>query len=268
MKLFPINEISQAQMGNANGANWKKEVYQKVLFAMIKPTKEMYLLELKYLYLKIASKVWQVPNDPLKLNPFYTYKTLLIYLRSEIEMDWYNWMAAQTWEGGLGAGAAAGDVHSSDWRIGHAPYTRQRIVNQILEEIQRIFPVFWHQNVQELTEIAVLFEEKTYNVATSWYDYLYRIYSNLRGMAHYCHINTAISGQNAHGPGMTMEATVYETTSGPEDSDKEEDDDVVEEVVGTKEQNNAVGHKDNVRVVENEESSSNKVVGRPSVFFK
>lgn len=183
-------------------------------------------------------------------------------------MDWYNWMAAQTWEGGLGAGAAAGDVHSSDWRIGHAPYTRQRIVNQILEEIQRIFPVFWHQNVQELTEIAVLFEEKTYNVATSWYDYLYRIYSNLRGMAHYCHINTAISGQNAHGPGMTMEATVYETTSGPEDSDKEEDDDVVEEVVGTKEQNNAVGHKDNVRVVENEESSSNKVVGRPSVFFK
>lgn len=64
-------------MGNANGANWKKEVYQK-----IKPTKEMYLLELKYLYLKIASKVWQVPNDPLKLNPFYTYKTLLIYLRN------------------------------------------------------------------------------------------------------------------------------------------------------------------------------------------
>lgn len=26
----------------------------------IKSTKEMYLLELKYLYLKIASKVWQV----------------------------------------------------------------------------------------------------------------------------------------------------------------------------------------------------------------
>ncbi|KAH0694971.1 hypothetical protein KY285_022068 [Solanum tuberosum] len=171
-------------------------------------------------------------------------------------MNGNNWMAAHAQGAGEGAGAAAGD-----WRTGLVPYTRQRIVNKILEDIQRVFPVFRHRHVQELREIAVMFEEKMYNVATSWNDYLYRISFKLRTMTNYFHINTASSGQNAHGPGMTMEATSYETTSGPEDSDKEaaeEDDegvhkeDVVEEVVGTKEQNYVVGHKDNVRVVENE----------------
>ncbi|XP_049390581.1 mediator of RNA polymerase II transcription subunit 15a-like [Solanum stenotomum] len=255
-------------MGNTNGADWQKEVYRK-----IKSMKEMYLSELKYIFLKIASKVWQVPNDPLRLNPFYTYKTLVSYLRSQIEMNGNNWMAAHARGAGEGAGAAAGD-----WRTGLVPYTRQRIVNKILEDIQRVFPVFRHRHVQELREIAVMFEEKMYNVATSWNDYLYRISFKLRTMTNCFHINTASSGQNAHGPGVTMEATSYETTSGPEDSDKEaaeEDDegvhkeDVVEEVVGTKEQNYVVGHKDNVRVVENEQdSSSSEVIGRPSVFFK
>ncbi|KAK4720728.1 hypothetical protein R3W88_010961 [Solanum pinnatisectum] len=146
---------SSAQMGNANGADWLKEVSQK-----IKSLKEMYLPELNYIYLKIASEVRQARG------------------------------------GGEGAGAAAGD-----WRTGLVPYTRQRIVNKILEDIQRVFPVFRHRHVQELREIAVMFEEKTYNVATSWNDYLYRISFKLRTMTNCFHINTASSGQNAHGPG-------------------------------------------------------------------
>ncbi|KAF3646588.1 putative mediator of RNA polymerase II transcription subunit 15a-like isoform X3 [Capsicum annuum] len=63
---------------------------------------------------------------------------------------------------------------------------------------------------------------------------------------------------------MTMGATSYEYTSGPEESDEkqaaEEDagdmskEDVEEEVVVMKEQNYVVGHRENVRVGENEVS--------------
>nr|QCI62723.1 non-recognition-of-BTH [Solanum tuberosum] len=195
-------------------------------------------------------------------------------------MNGNNWRAAQAQGGGEGGGAAAGAMESGDWRTQLLPDSRQRIVNKIMETLKRHLPVSGHEGVQELKKIAVRFEEKIYSAATSQQDYLRKISLKMltmetksqTPMTNSVQPNPASSGQNALGP-----ATSYETTSGPEDSDKEaaeEDDegvfkeDVVEEVVGTKEQNYVVGHKDNVRVVENEESSSNKVIGRPSVFFK
>uniref|UniRef100_A0A0V0HI56 Putative ovule protein n=1 Tax=Solanum chacoense TaxID=4108 RepID=A0A0V0HI56_SOLCH len=184
-------------------------------------------------------------------------------------MDGNNWRAAQAQGGGEGGGAAAGAMDSGDWRTQLLPDSRQRIVNKIMETLKRHLPVSGQEGVQELKKIAVRFEEKIYSAATSQQDYLRKISLKMltmetksqTPMTNSVQPNPASSGQNALGPGMTLEATSYETTSGPEDSDKEaaeEDDegvfkeDVVEEVVGTKEQNYVVGHKNNVRVVENE----------------
>ncbi|KAG5608817.1 hypothetical protein H5410_020098 [Solanum commersonii] len=184
-------------------------------------------------------------------------------------MDGNNWRAAQAQGGGEGGGAAAGAMESGDWRTQLLPDSRQRIVNKIMETLKRHLPVSGKEGVQELKKIAVRFEEKIYSAATSQQDYLRKISLKMltmetksqTPMTNSVQPNPASSGQNSLGPGMTMEATSYETTSGPEDSDKEaaeEDDegvfkeDIVEEVVGTKEQSYVVGHKDNARVVENE----------------
>ncbi|PHT53990.1 hypothetical protein CQW23_08452 [Capsicum baccatum] len=134
------------------------------------------------------------------------------------------------------------------------------------------FPVYTQEEVRELNNIALSFEEHIYWSATSQQDYVQKIHLKMldltpnfqNPMTNYLYINAANSGQNAHGPEMTMGATSYEYTSGPEESDEkqaaEEDagdmskEDVEEEVVVMKEQNYVVGHRENVRVGENEVS--------------
>ncbi|KAK4720733.1 hypothetical protein R3W88_010966 [Solanum pinnatisectum] len=120
-------------------------------------------------------------------------------------------------------------MDSGDWRNQLLPDSLHRIVNKILETLKRHLPFSGQEGVQELKKIAVRFEEKIYSAATS------------------------------------------------QDSDKEaaeEDDegvfkdDVVEEVVGTKEQNYVVGHKDNVRVVEIEDAKVSRDFRRPTKYIR
>ncbi|XP_055800628.1 mediator of RNA polymerase II transcription subunit 15a-like, partial [Solanum dulcamara] len=172
---------------------------------------------------------------------------------------WEYLTAAQTQGGGEGAaGAAAGDSDSGDWRTHFLPESRRRIAIKIMETLKRHAPVHVQDRGQKVMEIAVKFEEKMYNAAKSQDDYLKKISLKMLKMetnyqnplTNSLHPNTASSGLNAHGQEMTMEATSYEATSGPEDSDKEameEEDgnvskeDVVEEVVVRKEQTLLLG---------------------------
>ncbi|KAF3676618.1 putative mediator of RNA polymerase II transcription subunit 15a-like isoform X2 [Capsicum annuum] len=132
--------------------------------------------------------------------------------------------------------------------------------------------LIWHVRVytrvytqelgHELMRIAVMFEEKVYTAATSLQDYLQRICLKMRTIdirsqnrvINPLLPNAASSGPNAHGP----EAVSYETISGPVVSDEDEDaedvskEDSLEEVAMTKERKSAVGHKENVKVGENE----------------
>ncbi|PHT80938.1 hypothetical protein T459_13953 [Capsicum annuum] len=150
--------------------------------------------------------------------------------------------------------------------------------------------LIWHVRVytrvytqelgHELMRIAVMFEEKVYTAATSLLsrhdvcilteiylilqqDYLQRICLKMRTIdirsqnrvINPLLPNAASSGPNAHGP----EAVSYETISGPVVSDEDEDaedvskEDSLEEVAMTKERKSAVGHKENVKVGENED---------------
>ncbi|KAK6158131.1 hypothetical protein DH2020_005445 [Rehmannia glutinosa] len=68
------------------------------------------------------------------------------------------------------------DIDGGDWRTQLQPDTRQRIVNRILETLMRHSPFSGNERqLQELEEIAIRFEEKIYNVAASWADYLRKI---------------------------------------------------------------------------------------------
>ncbi|KAM3338835.1 hypothetical protein P3S68_030921 [Capsicum galapagoense] len=139
-----------------------------------------------------------------------------------------------------------------------------------MQSLRGRFPVYTQEEVRELNNIALSFEEHIYWSATSQQDYVQKIHLKMldltpniqNPMTNFLYINAANSGQNAHGPEMTMGATSYEYTSGPEESDEkqavEEDagdmskEDVEEEVVVMKEQNYVVGHRENARVGENE----------------
>ncbi|XP_060183423.1 uncharacterized protein LOC132613418 [Lycium barbarum] len=171
---------------------------------------------------------------------------------------------------GVAAGHAAGAIEYVDWRTQLAPDSRQRIINKIMETLSRHLPVYEQEGLQELEMIAVRFEETIYANAISQQDYLRKISLKMltleekpqNPMTNSLHPYPANSGWNGHGPVMTMGATTYETTSGPEVSDKEQSteeeggdvskEDSVEEVVVTKEQNYVVGHKENVKVGESE----------------
>ncbi|KAH0682867.1 hypothetical protein KY290_021466 [Solanum tuberosum] len=114
-------------------------------------------------------------------------------------------------------GASGGAMDSGDWRTQLPSGSRERIVNKIRKELKRHIPFSGQDGESELMKIAVKFEEKVYNAATSQEDYLRKIAIKM----------------------LTMEI--------------KSKDDVVEEVVVKKEQNSdVVGHKENVRVGENE----------------
>ncbi|XP_072967338.1 uncharacterized protein [Typha angustifolia] len=66
-------------------------------------------------------------------------------------------------------------MEANDWRSCLMPAARERIVNKILETLQKHFPVSNAEGLNELQKIATTFEEKTFALATSQSDYLKKI---------------------------------------------------------------------------------------------
>ncbi|CAN1138341.1 Mediator of RNA polymerase II transcription subunit 15a [Linum perenne] len=82
-------------------------------------------------------------------------------------MDGNNWRPAAP------GGEAAMD--SGDWRATLQADSRQRIVNKIMETLERHLPSSGQVGLQDLKNVAVRFEEKIYAAATSQSDYLRKI---------------------------------------------------------------------------------------------
>ncbi|KAM3359429.1 hypothetical protein P3S68_019139 [Capsicum galapagoense] len=87
---------------------------------------------------------------------------------------------------GVAADGAAGAVESGDWQIQLLPSSRQRVVNKIMETIEKHL-VSGKEREEELKKIVVMFEEEIYTAVTSQVDYLRKI--------------SSWTGQNALGPG-------------------------------------------------------------------
>ncbi|PIN26578.1 hypothetical protein CDL12_00645 [Handroanthus impetiginosus] len=66
-------------------------------------------------------------------------------------------------------------MEGGDWRSQLHPESRQRIVNKILQTLKRHLPFSGQEELQELEDKAVSFEEEIYTVATSQSDYLIKI---------------------------------------------------------------------------------------------
>ncbi|XP_060182673.1 mediator of RNA polymerase II transcription subunit 15a isoform X2 [Lycium barbarum] len=120
-------------------------------------------------------------------------------------MDGNNWRGTQQGQAGdvAGAptGAPTGTMDSGEWRTQLLPDSRQRIVNKIMETLKRHLPVSGQEGVQELKKIAIRFEEKIYNAATSQQDYLRKISLKMLTMETKSQPNAANGGQSAPGPG-------------------------------------------------------------------
>ncbi|PHU17140.1 hypothetical protein BC332_12835 [Capsicum chinense] len=158
------------------------------------------------------------------------------------------------------------DVSSGDKSKVVALWLEMEKRDTLIGHVRVYTGVYTEEVVQELMRIAVMFEEKVYASATSLQDHLQKISFKMRTIdiryqnrvTNPLLPNAASSGPNAHGAEMTTEAVSYETISGPVVSDGDEDaedvskEDSLEEVAMTKEQKSAVGHKENVKVGENE----------------
>ncbi|RVX21331.1 Mediator of RNA polymerase II transcription subunit 15a [Vitis vinifera] len=66
-------------------------------------------------------------------------------------------------------------MDANNWRTQLLPDARERIVNRIMSTLVKNFPSSKQQALSEVKNIAVRFEEKIYNTATSQKDYLRRI---------------------------------------------------------------------------------------------
>lgn len=71
--------------------------------------------------------------------------------------------------------AFSGNMDANNWRTQLLPDARERIVNRIMSTLVKNFPSSKQQALSEVKNIAVRFEEKIYNAATSQKDYLRRI---------------------------------------------------------------------------------------------
>ncbi|CAA7408061.1 unnamed protein product [Spirodela intermedia] len=82
-----------------------------------------------------------------------------------------NWRPAQSDGSGITMDAAA----SGDWRSQLQPDARSRIVNKIMDTLQRHIPVYGPDNLGELRKIAMRFEEKIFTASSNQTDYLRKI---------------------------------------------------------------------------------------------
>ncbi|XP_068310904.1 mediator of RNA polymerase II transcription subunit 15a-like isoform X1 [Pyrus communis] len=81
-------------------------------------------------------------------------------------MDTNKWRPSQVGEAAMDAG---------DWRSQLQADSRERIINKIMDTLKRHLPFSGQDGLQELSKIAVRFEEKIYTAATSQSDYLRKI---------------------------------------------------------------------------------------------
>ncbi|RXI03952.1 hypothetical protein DVH24_038226 [Malus domestica] len=91
---------------------------------------------------------------------------LAVLLGSLDLMDTNKWRPYQVGEAAMDAG---------DWRSQLQADSRLRIVNKIMDTLKRHLPFSGQDGLQELSKIAVRFEEKIYTAATSQSDYLRKI---------------------------------------------------------------------------------------------
>ncbi|KAK4267602.1 hypothetical protein QN277_024358 [Acacia crassicarpa] len=93
------------------------------------------------------------------------------------------------------------DTNTSDWRTQLQPDSRERIINKIMDALQRHIPVSGQDGLHELCKIAQRFEDKIYTAATSQSDYLRKISLKILAMDNKTQ-NTMVnpSQSNAGGP--------------------------------------------------------------------
>ncbi|KAI9110357.1 hypothetical protein K1719_018799 [Acacia pycnantha] len=105
-------------------------------------------------------------------------------------------------------------MDTSDWRTQLQPDSRERIINKIMDALQRHLPVSGQDGLHELCKIAQRFEGKIYTAATSQSDYLQKI--SLKILAMDNKTQNTISQSNAGGPsdkpidsGIPMQSQVH-----------------------------------------------------------
>ncbi|KAL9663681.1 hypothetical protein QQ045_019072 [Rhodiola kirilowii] len=76
-------------------------------------------------------------------------------------------------------------MDAADWRSELTPDSRNWIVNKITETLKRHFELSGQEGLVEVKKIAVRFEEKIYNAASSPCDYLTKITMRLLPMENY-----------------------------------------------------------------------------------
>ncbi|KAF8657653.1 hypothetical protein HU200_059805 [Digitaria exilis] len=115
-----------------------------------------------------------------------------------------NWRPTQ---GADSAAYAAAAPAGGDWRTQLQPEGRSRVVNKIVETLEKHLPVSVPEGLSELHKIAVWFEEKIYTEATNQYDYLREISLKLLSMESQTNTQQnpgnaqVIPNQNPLGPG-------------------------------------------------------------------
>ncbi|KAF8029798.1 hypothetical protein BT93_E2277 [Corymbia citriodora subsp. variegata] len=77
--------------------------------------------------------------------------------------------------GGGGGGGIGAAVDDGSWRVRVQPKSRERILNKIVETLQRHLPVSSREGLQELNKIALRIEGNIYTAATSLADYIGKI---------------------------------------------------------------------------------------------
>ncbi|KAK9116129.1 hypothetical protein Sjap_015076 [Stephania japonica] len=65
--------------------------------------------------------------------------------------------------------------HFPNWRAQLDPASRSRIINKIMETLRRHLPISGPEGLIELQKIAVRFEEKIFDSASSQTDYLRKL---------------------------------------------------------------------------------------------
>ncbi|KAJ0257100.1 Mediator complex subunit 15 [Hirschfeldia incana] len=74
------------------------------------------------------------------------------------------------------------DINRGDWRTLHPPGSRQKNVNKLLETLKKQVPYSGEEGIEELTRIAVSFEELIFNTAKNQVDYFSKISLKMQSM--------------------------------------------------------------------------------------
>ncbi|XP_052726902.1 uncharacterized protein LOC108333751 isoform X2 [Vigna angularis] len=84
-----------------------------------------------------------------------------------------------------------GTEGNSNWRDGLHPETRQMNINTMVDSLEKHLPDSGQDVLPELHMIAQRFEKKIFNAATSWPDYLLKIYLKMHSIETGCQCTKA-----------------------------------------------------------------------------